>query len=208
MKKFAIPFVITFGAVFIMGILLTGCRSDNASAPTSVVLETGTARIEGQLVADAGIQFAKRSSELIQDAAAPSGPVYPISGATVELLQNGNVIATTTTDEYGRFQFSDLEPGEYNVRVVSDDGAVAHDRVSVSANQTMTVYGRVLPGECLWDQEYGPHWEDMPHGPYWGEEFRGASPGQGYWHNGERWCEPQSGTPQGTGPHGSSGPHH
>lgn len=208
MKKFVTPFVTVFSAVFIIGILLTGCRSDNPSAPMSVILETGTARIEGQLVADAGTQITTRSSELLQDLTGPAGPVYPISGATVQLLQNGSVVATTTTDEYGRFQFRDLDPGEYDVRIVSDDGAVAHDHVSVAANQTLTVYGRVLPEECLWDQEYGPHWEDMPHGPRWGEGFQGASPGQGYWYDGERWCEPQGSTPQGTGPHSSSGPHH
>jgi hypothetical protein len=208
MKKFVTPFVIVVGVVFIIGGLLTGCRSDNASAPTSVIPETGTARIEGQLVADTGTQSAKCSSELLQDVAAPAGPVYPINGVTVQLLQNGTVLATTTTDEYGRFQFSDLGSGEYDVRVVSDDGAGAHYHVSVAAKQTMSVYGRALSGGCLWAQEDGPHWEDMPYGPRWGEGFQGASPGQGYWHDGERWCEPQSGTPQGTGPHGSNGPHH
>jgi hypothetical protein len=189
------------GIALITGLLLTGCSEDNSSSPTTIVSSGETGHIEGQLVADAGAQTAKLMSVPPQGSYADSAKVYPISGATVELIQNGIVIATTTTDEYGRFRFTDLAPGDYEIRAVSDDGSVAHYHISVNADQTITVYGRVVLGDCLWDQEPGPHWDEMSGGHHWGNGFCGASPGPGYWHNGEEWCEPQ-----GSGPH--YGPHH
>lgn len=41
----------------------------------------------------------------------------PLSGVVVDLLDvDGNVIATTTTDENGEYRFDNLRPGEYGVR--------------------------------------------------------------------------------------------
>jgi hypothetical protein len=187
------------GIALITTFLLTGC-SDNSSSPTSAAASIKTGTIEGQLVADAGAQVAKLASTETQNSQLTSLPVYPINGATVELLRDGTVVATTMTDEYGRFRFTNLDPGDYEVRVVSNGEAVAHYHVSVNADQTITLYGRVMSGDCQWSQEPGPHWDDMPHGAHWGNGFCGASPGSGYWHNGEEWCEPQ-----GSGPH--HGPH-
>lgn len=203
MKKFL---RVSFALLLLPTLLLIGCSGSSTS--TSPV--SGNARIEGQVVADAGLDFAKTASKSLRDADDAPGPVYPVSGATVELLRNGSVIATTTTDEYGRFQFSGLAAGVYDVRVVSGGEAVAHYHAVVAADQSLTIYGRVIDGEYLWDGEYGPgpHWDDMPQGPHWGEGFQGAAPGPGYWHDGQQWCDPQ-GTPQGTGPHGpGGGPHH
>ncbi|GAA2835678.1 LPXTG-motif cell wall-anchored protein [Leucobacter komagatae] len=39
-----------------------------------------------------------------------------LPGVTVELFQNGKVIATTTTDKNGRYKFDDLNAGEYQVK--------------------------------------------------------------------------------------------
>lgn len=129
-----------------------------------------------------------------------SDTVYPLSGVTVELFQNGTVVAMTTTDAYGRFQFTNLSPGDYEIRVVSRDGSGTHYHVSLNADQTMTIYGMVMPGGWRWEHEIGPHWDDMPYGSYWGNGFCGASPGAGYWHDGQEWHGP------GTMPH--HGPHH
>lgn len=187
------------GIALITTFLLTGC-SDNNSSPTSAVSVAGMGTIEGQLVADAGVQVAKLASTEIQNSQLTSPPVYPINGATVELLRDGAVVATTTTDEYGRFRFTNLDPGDYEVRVVSNGEAVAHYHVLVNVDQTITLYGRVMSGDCQWSQESGPHWDEMSRGAHWGNGFCGASPGSGYWHNGEEWCEPL-----GSGPH--YGPH-
>ncbi len=185
----------SFGiGMLLIGMLLLGGCSD--SSPTQAA---GSGAIEGQLVADVGVAFAKLSTSATPRYVGDV-PVYPVSGATVELLKDGVMIATTTTDEYGRFQFTGLAAGNYEVRTTANDGSVAHYQVFVDADQTITVYGRVMSGECYWGQENGPHWNDMPNGPHWGNGFHGASPGPGYWHDGQTWCEPH-----GTGPHG---PHH
>ncbi|OCQ90549.1 hypothetical protein BCD64_28195 [Nostoc sp. MBR 210] len=49
-----------------------------------------------------------------------------IGGVTVELINpaNGNVIATTTTDGNGGYQFSGLIPGEYQVRFTAPTGYI------------------------------------------------------------------------------------
>ncbi|MCA9228216.1 MAG: carboxypeptidase regulatory-like domain-containing protein, partial [Planctomycetales bacterium] len=47
----------------------------------------------------------------------------PISGVKIELLDvNGNVVATTTTDAKGFYQFTNLTPGQYAVRETQPDG--------------------------------------------------------------------------------------
>lgn len=197
MKKIG---VLLSGLVLLTSSFFIGCSSDNSSSPTSIPAQ-GTASIEGQLVADAESTDAKSSLTLLQNASDAPGPVYPIYGATVELMKDGIVVATTTTDEYGRFQFNGLAAGDYDVRVVSDGEAIAHYHIYVNPDQTLTMYGRVVAGDCRWDQETGPHWDDMSQGPHWGEGFQGASPGQGYRHDGQQWCDPQ-----GSGPHGPGGP--
>jgi hypothetical protein len=156
-------------------------------------------RIDGQLVADAGTETAKHAVELSQHVDDAPDIVYPLHGVTVDLLQNGTVIATTVTDEYGRFQFTNLAPGEYDVRVNAGEEASARYHVIVNADQSVSVYGRAVSGAWHWDHEPGEHWEEMQAGRHWNEAFGGASPGPNYWHDGHRWQEPHGGGPG--GPH-------
>ncbi|NJN72124.1 MAG: hypothetical protein HC799_04555 [Limnothrix sp. RL_2_0] len=48
----------------------------------------------------------------------------PVGGVTVELLQNGVVVATTTTNPDGSYLFDGLVPGDYQVQFTSPDGFV------------------------------------------------------------------------------------
>lgn len=61
----------------------------------------------------------------------------PILGATVELVQNGSVIRTYTTDSLynGVYFFWDLVPGDYVVRAFSPDHYVKEMPVTVTADQ-------------------------------------------------------------------------
>ncbi|TAE54679.1 MAG: hypothetical protein EAZ87_21690, partial [Nostocales cyanobacterium] len=47
-----------------------------------------------------------------------------VAGVTVELLQNGTVIATTTTAADGSYLFSGLTPGDYQVKFTSPAGYI------------------------------------------------------------------------------------
>ena len=41
----------------------------------------------------------------------------PLAGVTIELLNEaGDVVATTVTDENGKYEFTNLKPGEYSIR--------------------------------------------------------------------------------------------
>lgn len=188
--------------IVIAGIFLTGCDHHHPSSPAAALSATGTGTLEGQLVADAGTQIAKSatlSSPQARDAGSTPS-VYPVNGVTAQISQNDRVLAATTTDAYGRFRFSHLTPGAYDLQVMSGTNAVAYYQAHINADQTLTMYGRVMAGNWHWEHEWGPHWDEMPYGPHWGAGFCGASPGSGYWHDGDEWHEP------GTGPH--HGPHH
>ncbi|MCO6044248.1 SpaA isopeptide-forming pilin-related protein [Aeoliella sp. ICT_H6.2] len=50
-------------------------------------------------------------------------PQMLLSGVTIDLLDaDGNVLATTVTDENGEYRFDDLTPGEYQIREHQPDG--------------------------------------------------------------------------------------
>jgi multicomponent Na+:H+ antiporter subunit D len=53
-------------------------------------------------------------------------------GATVQLLQNGEVVQTTTTDEEGMYVFADLEPGNYDVQEVLEKGATSEAPTTIT----------------------------------------------------------------------------
>ena len=71
----------------------------------------------------------------MQDIGEPSMP-----GIVIELYQYGELIASATTDEYGRYLLSDLHPGEYEMRVTM------HPELKATAHQTeFPLVGSILP---------------------------------------------------------------
>jgi peroxidase len=62
-----------------------------------------------------------------------------LSGIKIELLDaNGNVVATTTTDRNGAYQFSQLDLGSYTVRETGPAGATQEQSVSLTKGKAIT----------------------------------------------------------------------
>ncbi len=57
-----------------------------------------------------------------------------ISGVTVELLQGTAVVATTTTNSSGNYQFTGLRPGDYSVRIPAANFAAGAPLASLSTS--------------------------------------------------------------------------
>lgn len=100
----------------------------------------------------------------------------PIEGTTLELLDaDGNVIATTVTDENGAYSFGDLVPGTYSVRQIQPtdfftggervgdgDGTASTNLISniqVESGQNVTQYN-FCENEAA--EIHGRVWEDGP----------------------------------------------
>jgi serine-aspartate repeat-containing protein C/D/E len=68
----------------------------------------------------AGLVYEDVDGDCVRD---PGEPAIP--SVTIELLdQNGSVIATTQTDDQGRYQFTNLRPGNYSVRETQPAGFI------------------------------------------------------------------------------------
>ncbi len=62
-----------------------------------------------------------------------------LSGIKIELLDaDGNVVATTTTDRNGAYQFSQVDLGSYTVRETGATGTVQELTVSLTKGEAMT----------------------------------------------------------------------
>ena len=59
-----------------------------------------------------------------------------VAGVTVQLLQNGAVVATTTTDASGMYEFTGVAPGAYSVKFIAPSGAV-YTTENVGTNATI-----------------------------------------------------------------------
>ena len=97
--------------------------ADPANGMTqTVVLEAG----EFNETLDAGlVQLASLGDYVFEDLDADGvqdAEEKGIKGATVKLLQDGNVIATAKTGEDGKYYFEDLYPGDYQVEFITPDG--------------------------------------------------------------------------------------
>lgn len=129
-----------------------------------------------------GIVYADRNGDCVHDAGEP-----PIEGVTIELRDGrGRFITSTTTDANGRYSFSDLAPGSYQVfeyqpdgffhggqRSGTGDGEVLGDDLlgfDLTAGETLTDYQfcELEPasisgvvhvdddGDCIYDSDEAP----------------------------------------------------
>lgn len=72
----------------------------------------------------------------------------PLSGVTIELIQNSVVVESALTDGSGTYVLSELAPGSYYVRATIDDYQIALQGVNVQSNVTVTANFslKLLPG--------------------------------------------------------------
>tara|TARA_Y100000310_G_C20704207_1_gene833390 strand:- start:18319 stop:23031 length:4713 start_codon:yes stop_codon:yes gene_type:complete len=59
------------------------------------------------------------------------------SNATLIFIKDGTEVATTTTDEYGKYEVTDIEPGRYRVRVRSSEFNTAQSFANVEVGQNV-----------------------------------------------------------------------
>ena len=60
----------------------------------------------------------------------------PLEGVAIELRDaGGNLVASTTTDSEGRYQFNDLAPGEYRIFELQPDGLFQGGQLPGSGQQ-------------------------------------------------------------------------
>ncbi|MGH1503604.1 MAG: SdrD B-like domain-containing protein [Acidimicrobiales bacterium] len=103
---------------------------DSDMDPTDLTIDvTSGAPGENDHTLDAGFNVAAPTHEIgnlvwldaDNDGVASAGEAG-IAGVTVELLEAGAVVATTTTDADGHYAFSGLDAGTYTVRIPAQDG--------------------------------------------------------------------------------------
>jgi hypothetical protein len=68
----------------------------------------------------------------------PANGLSPLAGVTVELIQNGQVIDTTTTDAHGMYEFEGVGAGEFTVEVLPPMAGEPGVAPAASANVDIT----------------------------------------------------------------------
>lgn len=115
------------------------------------------ARIDGTLSRSSALAVARASSTerwltraqallgvrtaTAEEATTCGNPTDPAAGVVVDLLLDGVVVASTTTDAEGHFQFTDLSPAAYTIRVTLSDGTTITTPAVVQAGQLTTLAG-------------------------------------------------------------------
>jgi uncharacterized repeat protein (TIGR01451 family) len=109
------------------------CEKLNATNCTTAIATVVVTPGKGSL---AGVIFEDANSNSAYDAGEPVQ-----GGYTVELLRNGVVVATTTSNPDGSYSFTDIEPGSgYTIAATSPTGTVLAGRGSftIAAGQNVT----------------------------------------------------------------------
>lgn len=100
-----------------------------------------------------GLVYEDVDGDCIRD---PGEPAIP--SVTIELLdQNGNVLATTQTDAQGRYQFTNLRPGNYSVRETQPVGYVQGGQKAGTAGGDASIpdlIRSIILGQGIDAQEY------------------------------------------------------
>lgn len=67
-----------------------------------------------------------------------------VEGVTFNLIQNGSIVATTTSDELGMYSFVSVPPGDYSIEEVTPEGTcVIYPAEGSWSNVTVGVFGSI-----------------------------------------------------------------
>lgn len=121
-------FRLGMSSIFILALasLLMACGSGGGGGSTSAGVSTDTGNTISGRVALAGVSIG-RSLFAISD----TDDVY--TTATVQLVDSdGNMVAETTTDEDGKFEFNNVAEGDYTVIVIDNETGKVVTQVDIS----------------------------------------------------------------------------
>lgn len=167
----------TAGPIVAIGILalagLAGCgRGENT--PTS---SSGSATLQGQILREPTVQLAGAATIpekiwmalAVRSVWASSHRPVPAANMRIDLMSSGQVVASTTSDSYGRFRFEGMSSGMYSMRIQDSSGRYGFDHsMNMDAGQMTAAYGVVwVSGSTVqmsWGHESGDHWDEMMRG--------------------------------------------
>lgn len=77
-----------------------------------------------------------------------SGTSQPVASATIDLLQNGIIVASLLTDSQGNYNLVGLAPGQYTIRATANNYRIVTVGITIISNQTVTLNFNLdsLPG--------------------------------------------------------------
>lgn len=165
------------GPIVAIGILalagFAGC-SNGENTPTG---SSGSATLQGQILREPAVQLAGAATIpekiwmalAIRSAWASGHRPAPAANMRIDLMGSGHVVASTTSDSYGRFRFEGMSSGMYSMRIQDSSGRYGFDHdMSMDAGQISAAYGVVWmsggTAQMTWGHESGDHWDEMMRG--------------------------------------------
>ena len=91
--------------------------STNTIARTVVIVWLVTAGVAAHSLAAASLGLVRRADGDIGGSVTDSATGAPLPGGEVRIMQGGTIVATATTDAFGRYLVHNLSEGSYNVEV-------------------------------------------------------------------------------------------
>ncbi len=167
----------TAGVIVAIGLLalagFAGCsRGENTPTGTS-----GSATLQGQILREPTVQLAGAATIpekiwmalAVRSAWASSHRPVPAANMRVDLMSSGQVVASTTSDSYGRYRFEGMSSGMYSMRIQSSSEQHSFDHsMNMDAGQMTAAYGVAwMSGgtvQMSWGHESGDHWDEMMRG--------------------------------------------
>ena len=151
MKKYSPIKLALAGLLAVILITLTGCGSGSGVSSSGSSGLSRSASISGNVADGFSAIDINNSSQIatILELVTQKAHAAGASGITVQLLLNGGVVDSTTTNSSGDFTFAGVSPGSYTIRLLQGSEIVGSTApISVTENSStrldLSVTGSVL----------------------------------------------------------------